>query len=130
MLGYLDLIEAMVTNGFGNQEIRCSPTEIVLITPPSATTCQSYMGNYISMHGGYLLNPADTSNCQFCSTSSSNAFLYVHPLCVHFIRSLVNISSFRATVNMFFSHRWRNLGFMVAYLIFNVSPLLHSSDVY
>jgi ABC-type multidrug transport system permease subunit len=77
MLRRLDLIEAMVTNGIGNQDIRCSSTELVTIPPPSGTTCQGYMANFINARGGYLVNPLDTSNCQFCSVSSSNSYLCV-----------------------------------------------------
>lgn len=123
-----DLVEAMVTNGFGNQEIRCSPAEIVTITPPSATTCQSYMGNYINTHGGYLLNPTDALNCQFCSISLSNTFLCVRLRRHYSLRSLTTfLALFRAANNMFFSHRWRDMGFMAAYIIFNVSLFLLSS---
>lgn len=88
LLRHSDFIEAVVANGFGNQDIQCSLTEIVSITPPSAVTCQSYLENYMNMHGGYLLNPRDSSDCQFCPTSSSNAFLWVccNPLCS--VRSL------------------------------------------
>ncbi|KAF8588872.1 pleiotropic drug resistance ABC transporter [Ramaria rubella] len=94
------LIESLVTNGLGNQEIRCSSTEIVTLTPPAGFTCQDYMSSFINARGGYLLNPNDVANCQFCSTSLSDSYL--------------------ATLNMFFSHRWRNVGFLAAYIFFNV----------
>ncbi|KAF8593779.1 hypothetical protein BDV93DRAFT_612111 [Ceratobasidium sp. AG-I] len=58
------------------------------------------MSQYISNAGGYLLNPAGSANCQFCSRNSTDVFL----------------SGF----NMSFDNRWRDLGLMFAYTIFNV----------
>ncbi|KAF8605578.1 pleiotropic drug resistance ABC transporter [Ceratobasidium sp. AG-I] len=94
------LIEGLTTNGLGRMAVSCSSTEIQTLSPPSGQTCQSYMSQYISNAGGYLLNPADSADCQFCSRNSTDVFL----------------SGF----NMSFDNRWRDLGLMFAYIIFNV----------
>ncbi|CAE6452528.1 unnamed protein product [Rhizoctonia solani] len=79
---------------------RCSQVEIQTLNPPSGQTCGAYMNQYISQMGGYLLNGNDSSNCQFCPRSSSDAYL--------------------SQLNMSFSHRWRNVGFLFVYIIFNI----------
>ncbi|ELU44170.1 ABC multidrug transporter, putative [Rhizoctonia solani AG-1 IA] len=86
----------LLVNGIGNMELTCSPTEIQTIVPPSGQTCSSYMSQYISMAGGYLANPD-------ASSDSSYADVY-----------------YRASLNMSYSHRWRNVGIMIAFAAFNV----------
>ncbi|CAE6441888.1 unnamed protein product [Rhizoctonia solani] len=94
------LIEGLLVNGIGNMELTCSPTEIQTIVPPSGQTCSSYMSQYISMAGGYLANPDASSDCQFCPQSTTDTYL--------------------ASLNMSYSHRWRNVGIMIAFAAFNV----------
>ncbi|KAF8734087.1 ABC transporter, partial [Rhizoctonia solani] len=94
------LIEGLLVNGIGNMELTCSPTEIQTIVPPSGQTCSSYMSQYISMAGGYLVNPDASSDCQFCPQSTTDTYL--------------------ASLNMSYSHRWRNVGIMIAFAAFNV----------
>ncbi len=60
------------------------------------------MDRYISFAGGYLANPNAASNCQFCSTRTTDQFLATN-------------------FNIFYGHHWRNFGFMIAYVAFNVS---------
>ncbi|QRW13753.1 ABC-2 type transporter [Ceratobasidium sp. AG-Ba] len=91
------LIEGMLVDGIGRTSIQCSQTEIQNLQPPSGQTCEGFMNQYISQMGGYLLNGGDSSNCQFCARNSSDAYL--------------------ASLNMSFSHRWRNIGFLFAYIV-------------
>ena len=88
----------------GQQQINCSPVEFVTITPPSGQTCSQYMDRYISSSGGYLTNPDATSSCQFCGVRTTDELL-------------------GANFNIFYRHHWRNFGFMIAYIIFNVRSL-------
>jgi len=60
------------------------------------------MQNYISNAGGYLTNPDATSSCQFCSSRTTDQFL-------------------GPSFNIQYSHHWRNVGFLAAYILFNVS---------
>ena len=99
---YTYLIEGLLGQALGRQDINCSPVEFVQLTPPSGETCQSYMENFISFAGGYLSNPEATDACNYCSSRTTDQFL---------------INSF----NIFYEHHWRNLGFMVAFTAFNVS---------
>ncbi|KAJ6145620.1 ABC multidrug transporter C [Penicillium chermesinum] len=59
-----------------------------------------YMQAYINTSGGYLLNENATSDCSFCTESTTDSFL--------------------ANVNSYFSDAWRNFGLMWVYIIFNI----------
>lgn len=64
------------------------------------------MEPYMQLAGGRLANPDATfpDACQFCSLATTDAYL--------------------ATVNIFYSQRWRNLGLMFVYIVFNVAAAL------
>ncbi|CAE6479396.1 unnamed protein product [Rhizoctonia solani] len=94
------LIEGLLVNGIGNMDLTCSATEIQTIVPPSGQTCSSYMNQYISTAGGYLLNPNASSDCQFCPQNTTDTYL--------------------ASLNMSYSNRWRDVGIMIAFAAFNV----------
>ena len=85
----------------GHFEITCAPVEYVTVRPPSAQTCQQYLSNFINTTGGYVTNPSATDNCQFCSYRTTDQFL-------------------QSNSNIFWSHHWRNFGFMWIYVAFNV----------
>jgi len=90
------------------EQVNCSSIEFVDITPPSGQTCGQYMDTYISLSGGYLTNPDATADCHFCSVRTTDEYL---------------ASSF----NIFYSHRWRNVGFMIAFIMCNVCSFFHST---
>lgn len=106
---YTYLIEGLLGQALGRQDINCSPVEFVQLSPPSGQTCQSYMENFMSFAGGYLSNPEATEACNYCSSRTTDQFL---------------INSF----NIFYEHHWRNLGFMLAFTAFNVSLALEYGD--
>ena len=85
----------------GHSEITCAPVEYVTVRPPSAQTCQQYLSEFINTTGGYVTNPSATDNCQFCSYRTTDQFL-------------------QSNSNIFWSHHWRNFGFMWIYVGFNV----------
>jgi ATP-binding cassette subfamily G (WHITE) protein 2 (SNQ2) len=90
-------------SALGHSQITCAPVEYVTIKPPQTQTCQQYLSEFISTAGGYVMNPSDNDNCQFCSYRTSDEFL-------------------QSNSNIFWSHHWRNLGFMWIYIGFNVRP--------
>ncbi|KAH9022164.1 pleiotropic drug resistance ABC transporter [Lactarius pseudohatsudake] len=55
----------------------------------------------ISTRGGYVTNPNATDNCQFCSYRTADEFL-------------------QSNSSIFWSHHWRNFGFLWIYVVFNV----------
>ncbi|QDS75112.1 ZEB2-regulated ABC transporter 1 [Venturia effusa] len=97
------LVDAMLSVGLANTQVTCDSNEYVNFEPVNGT-CGSYMQSYIDSNGGYLLDPASTSNCNFCTIRDTNVFL--------------------ASVSSSYSHRWRNFGIMWVYVIFNVFAAL------
>ncbi|KAI8989100.1 pleiotropic drug resistance ABC transporter [Trametes punicea] len=98
---YTYLIEALLGQALGKMPIQCSPVELVTIQPPLGQTCSQYLNSYISLAGGYITNPDATSGCQYCSFSTTDAFL-------------------GTSFNIFYSHHWRDLGIFAAFICFNV----------
>ncbi|KIW02434.1 uncharacterized protein PV09_06248 [Verruconis gallopava] len=98
------LVDAFLSVGVANTKITCASNEYLHFQPLEGQTCSQYMSRYINNFGGYLENPDATSNCSFCTTSDTNAFL--------------------ASINASYSHRWRNFGIMWAYVVFNVAAAL------
>jgi len=90
----------------GHQTIQCSDVELVQLNPPSGMSCAQYLNPFISIAGGYLINPDATSACSFCSMSTADQFL---------------ASGF----NIFYNHAWRNFGLLFAYIVFNVRSSFH-----
>ncbi|KIY71652.1 pleiotropic drug resistance ABC transporter [Cylindrobasidium torrendii FP15055 ss-10] len=99
---YTYVIEGVLGQALGGTDIRCSPVELVTLTPPSGQTCSDYMNPYISARGGYLTNPNATADCSFCSVEKADDWLL----------NMFNIVP---------SHHWRNVGFMVVFIAFNIA---------
>jgi ABC-type multidrug transport system permease subunit/ABC-type multidrug transport system ATPase subunit len=94
------LVSGVMSTGLANTKVVCADIEYLHFNPPSGETCASYMNDYINSYGGYLLDANASTNCSFCSLSSTNAFL--------------------ADVSSYYSQRWRNFGLMFVYIGFNV----------
>jgi ATP-binding cassette, subfamily G (WHITE), member 2, SNQ2 len=62
------------------------------------------MQAYISTAGGYVSNPDATSNCQFCSTRTTDQFL-------------------GGNFNIDYGSHWWHLGVFCAFILFNVTSL-------
>jgi len=54
----------------------------------------------LALEGGTLSNPGATENCAFCTIANTNDYL--------------------ASVGSYFDERWRNLGILWGYVVFNV----------
>ena len=106
---YTYLIEGLLGQAIGNQEINCSAVEFVTLEPPPGLTCQGYMEAFTSVAGGYITNPEATSSCNFCAFRTTDQFLGL-------------------TFNIFFHHRWRDVGIVVAFVVFNVRFFLFCLD--
>ncbi|EJD42304.1 pleiotropic drug resistance ABC transporter [Auricularia subglabra TFB-10046 SS5] len=97
---YTYLIEGLLGQAVGHQQINCSQKELVTLNPPSGQTCGAFMQQYIARAGGYLANPDATTGCEFCSTRTTDEFL-------------------ESNFNIFYHHHWRNLGIVFGFVIFN-----------
>lgn len=56
----------MLTTAVGNTNVICSDIEL-LHFEPSSGTCGDYMAQYKDLYGGYLVDEAATSGCEFCA---------------------------------------------------------------
>jgi ATP-binding cassette, subfamily G (WHITE), member 2, SNQ2 len=59
------------------------------------------MNQYIARAGGYLTNSNATASCEFCSVRTTDQVI-------------------GPNFDIYYSHRWRNFGLMMAYIMFNV----------
>ena len=91
----------VVYSAAGRAGITCSSVEYVNVSPPGGLSCQQYLGQFINQSGGYITNPDALDNCQYCPYRTTDQFL-------------------QSNSNIFYSHHWRNFGFMWIYIGFNV----------
>ncbi|AQZ16701.1 (ZYRO0D11858g) [Zygosaccharomyces parabailii] len=93
-------IDAVLAVGIANVDIQCSNYEFVQFTPPQGRTCGEYMQSYLKSAGtGYLKDANATAQCLLCPLSKTNDYL--------------------SQVNSHYSHRWRNYGIFICYIVFN-----------
>jgi ABC-type multidrug transport system permease subunit len=100
------LVGGMLSTGVAQIAVSCSDLEVLHFLPPQSAnlTCGEYMAPYQQLAGGTVLNPNSTQACEFCPLAQTDAFL--------------------ASVDIFYSDRWRNYGLMWAYIVFNVFAAL------
>jgi len=93
-------IGGIVATMLSGREVVCSSSEVLVFNPPSGQTCGQYLTAYAEAAMGTIQNPDATSSCQYCAISNSDQFL--------------------ASVNIYYSERWRNFGILFAFISFNV----------
>ena len=103
-LGYV--VQALVTPLVHNKKVRCDAHELLVMDPPSGQNCGEYLETYISNNTGYLTNPSATENCGYCPYTIQDDAL--------------------ARFDIKWVYRWRNFGFMWAFIIFNIVAMLGS----
>lgn len=94
------LVSAVLSVGVGQTTAECSSIELLRFSPPSGQTCGSYLNPFMRFAGGKLLNPGSTAMCEYCEISTTDAFL--------------------AAVGIHFGERWRNIGILFVYVMFNL----------
>ena len=104
---YTYLIEALLGQAIGKQDINCSPVEFVTIIPPAGQSCGVFLGPYMGAAGGYVVDENATDSCSFCSTRTTDEFM-------------------GNNFNIFYDNHWRDFGLVMAYVVFNVR--CHSRD--
>jgi ABC-type multidrug transport system permease subunit len=70
------------------------------------SSCSEYLADYIATQGGYLLPYSydSTTECTFCTGSETNMFL--------------------KSVSSEYQDRWRNLGIVLVYVVFNAAAAI------
>lgn len=93
-------VDGFLSNAVAHQVVQCSPTELVTMNPSVGQTCGEYLASYIEAVGtGYVNNPTATANCEFCSISSTDAFL--------------------TSVSLNYDRKWTNAGIFIAFIFIN-----------
>lgn len=93
-------VEGILGVATANTPVSCGPEEFQVFSPPAGQTCGEYMTPYMSFAGGELVDPAATTNCQFCQLTNTDVFL--------------------DNFGIKYSNRWRNFGIIWVYVIVNV----------
>ena len=92
------------SNVLHDTTVQCSPLEINIFQPPQGQTCGEFAGPFLSTGFGALYNPKATANCQYCRYSTGDEYL--------------------KTLDISWNDRWRNFGFMWAYVCFNIGMII------
>jgi ATP-binding cassette subfamily G (WHITE) protein 2 (PDR) len=95
------LVDGMLSVGIANVDVVCQAREILHLTPTIGKTCQEFMGPFVELAGGYLVDGSSTTDCQYCSVGKSNDLLKVF--------------------SSSYAHRWRNFGILQGYVLFNAA---------
>lgn len=80
-------------------QVQCAPSETARFNAPPGLTCGAYAGAFANASPGYIVNPNDTSNCQYCPFTSGSDYL--------------------TTLNIRPSDKWRDFGIFLAFVISN-----------
>jgi ABC-type multidrug transport system permease subunit len=94
------LVGGLISTALAGSPVKCTPEEVTHFNPPAGQTCGDYAGVFAQMRGN-LLNPTASDDCMYCRYKSSDEYLL--------------------NLNMIYADRWRNLGLMVVYVLFNVA---------
>lgn len=101
---YTYFIQAFMADVLHDRPVVCNPEEFSILTPPSGISCSEYLEPFIKMAGGYLENPSSTTSCSYCRYSVADEYL--------------------ETIGVKYSYRWRNVGFICVYIVFNFCFML------
>ncbi|KAJ5173160.1 hypothetical protein N7492_005753 [Penicillium capsulatum] len=103
------LVEGFLGVATRNVPVHCSEHEEARFTPPSGMTCLDYFGAYANATGGYVRD-TDSGLCAFCQYSNGDHF--------------------SAGLDVFYDHRWRDLGIFWAFTVINFAAVFLFSWLY
>ena len=95
------LTEGLLGAGLSRAPASCADNEWLTFETPANRTCAEYMEAYMSGAGGQLSDPTSTGVCQFCPITNTDAFLSI--------------------IGVRYEHRWRNLGILFSFIVFNAA---------
>ncbi|KAJ8611336.1 hypothetical protein MRB53_038006 [Persea americana] len=79
--------------------VRCAESETAKFTPPQGVSCETYAGNFANTTGGYFLDPANTTLCEFCPYTVGNQYL--------------------STLHVSAGEKWRDFGIFCIFVVSN-----------
>lgn len=94
-------VAGIVSVQLNGKRVVCSDVETLIFSPPAGETCGSYMAPYLTQAAGYLTNPGATTDCAYCTASTTNQIL--------------------EGSNIYYGQHWRNFGIFWVYVIFNIA---------
>jgi ABC-type multidrug transport system ATPase subunit/ABC-type multidrug transport system permease subunit len=101
-------IEGLAVNELEHLTIVCNENDLLKFSPPPNQTCGEYMANFFSFGSpGYLANPNATQPemCGYCAYNSGPEF-------------------YSSRFEWDAAHKWRNLGILIAFFVFNIIVFL------
>lgn len=101
---YTYFVESIASTYLHNRKVACSASEMNYLDPPDGLTCGQYLKSFFANNNGYTANPNATEHCGICPYSVGDEYL--------------------KTIEMFYSHRSRNIGIFVAYIGFNICAMV------
>ncbi|CAI4050610.1 ATP-binding cassette multidrug transporter PDR18 SKDI_14G3910 [Saccharomyces kudriavzevii IFO 1802] len=101
---YTYFLQNFVSLLMHKKPVRCSKKELSFFNPPMGQTCGEFTEPFFKFGTGYIANPDATSDCAYCQYKVGDEYL--------------------ARIDASFSYLWRNLGFICAYIIFNIFAMV------
>ncbi|KAF6823067.1 ABC-2 type transporter [Colletotrichum plurivorum] len=100
------LSEGTTASMLHDLELSCDAAEAAVFQPlgNATVTCQEYAAEFLSSATGYLLNPSDTADCQYCRYK--------------------NGESFYLQWGYDFANRYRSIGTFVGFIAFNYTAVI------
>jgi ABC-type multidrug transport system permease subunit/ABC-type multidrug transport system ATPase subunit len=97
-------IEGLTVNELKHVDVNCRDKDLLKFSPPPGETCASYVQNFFNYGApGYIANPNATQPelCGYCPFKNGDEY-------------------YSTTFGWDYSHKYRNLGIVVAFFAFNV----------
>ncbi|KAK7698654.1 hypothetical protein SLS64_012393 [Diaporthe eres] len=88
---------ATVSSALHEVPVRCSDSDMTMLSPPSGMTCGEYLGEYLGRMTGYVKDPGAVDSCVFCPYSVGDEYA--------------------AQFEFFYSDRWRDWGVFAAFCV-------------
>jgi len=99
---YHYFLEGIVTDVLQEVKVQCKSKEFIPFKlDPSFANCGEYTKEFFTYAPGYLQNPNSTDMCGYCKYASGEQFFQ--------------------QFDWSYDHRWRNYGFLWAYVLFNTA---------
>ncbi|KAG0194498.1 hypothetical protein DFQ28_010582 [Apophysomyces sp. BC1034] len=101
-------IEGLAVNELSNVNVQCNDADLVKFLPPPNTTCGSYLANFFASGAtGYVSNPdaMQPEQCGYCSYTTGEQM-------------------YSTSFGWDLANKWRNLGILIIFWIFNVFVFL------
>ncbi|KAI9610870.1 hypothetical protein H4Q26_008714 [Puccinia striiformis f. sp. tritici PST-130] len=119
---YTRIISGLLVNELHEMPVVCKQPEFSVFQAPAGQTCGQWTEKFISSRGGYLENPNSTTDCRYCQFSKGDqcmSAILSFGLCLDKLLSLSRVYAVYKSLNLSFSNRWRDLGILVLFVIFN-----------